>query len=69
MVKPDEQAARAERWRTIFIKIMEDAPWAPIFHEQHYTIHSARIGGEDVLFNDPVHIPINYNYIYAIDAQ
>jgi ABC-type transport system substrate-binding protein len=69
MVKPEEQAARDEAWKSIFLKIMDDAPWAPVFHEQHYTIHSARIGGEDVLFNDPVHIPINYNYIYAVDAQ
>jgi ABC-type transport system substrate-binding protein len=69
MVKPDEQAARAEAWRSIFIKIMDDAPWAPVFHEEHYTIHSARIGGPEAVFNDPVHIPINYNAVYATDAQ
>ena len=30
---------------------------------------SARIGGEPALFNDPVHIPINYDNVYATDAQ
>jgi oligopeptide transport system substrate-binding protein len=70
MVKPEEQAARAELWRSIFIKIMQDdAPWAPVFHEEHYTIHSTRIGGPDAVFNDPVHIPINYNAVYATDVQ
>jgi ABC-type transport system substrate-binding protein len=70
MVKPDEQAARDEAWRGIFTKIMDDdAPWAPIFHEEHYTIHSARIAGPEAVFNDPVHIPINYNAVYATDAQ
>jgi peptide/nickel transport system substrate-binding protein len=70
MVKPDEQAARDEAWRGIFTRIMDDdAPWAPIFHEEHYTIHSARIAGPEAVFNDPVHIPINYNAVYATDAQ
>ena len=69
MVKPDDQAARADLWKTIFVKIMDDAPWAPVFNEEHYTIHSARIAGPDSVFNDPVHIPINYNAVYATDAQ
>ena len=44
---PRSRQARAELWRSIFIKIMDDdAPWAPVFHEEHYTIHSARIGGD-----------------------
>ena len=37
--------------------------------KQRYTIHSARIGGDDALFVDPVHIPVNYNDVYATDAQ
>jgi len=32
-------------------------------------MHSPRLGGEDVLFNDPIHIPINYDYIYVKDGK
>jgi hypothetical protein len=32
-------------------------------------MHTARIGGDDSLFNDPIHIPVNYNNVYAVDAQ
>ena len=39
-------------------KIMEDAPWAPVFNEQRFTMHSPRMGGDDALYVDPVHIPI-----------
>ena len=46
-----------------------DAPWAPVFHEERYTMHTARIAGADNLFVDPVHIPVNYNAVYATDAQ
>ena len=41
--------------------IMEDAPWAPIFNEKRFTMHSPRLGGDDVLFIDPIHIPVNYD--------
>ncbi len=70
MVAPDQAQARADLWKTIFDKIMtDDAPWAPVFNEKRYTMHSPRVGGDDALFVDPVHIPVNYNYIYATDAQ
>jgi peptide/nickel transport system substrate-binding protein/oligopeptide transport system substrate-binding protein len=70
MVAPDQADARAKLWSQIFEKIMtQDAPWVPVFNEKRYTLHSARIGGDDSLFVDPVHIPINYNYVYATDAQ
>jgi ABC-type transport system substrate-binding protein len=70
MVGEDKAAARLEEWRSIFIDAMEqDAPWAPVFNEQRFTMHSARIGGEDALFVDPVHIPVHYDYVYAKDAQ
>ena len=32
-------------WRDIFVAIMEDAPWAPVFNEQRFTYHSPKIGG------------------------
>jgi ABC-type transport system substrate-binding protein len=69
MVTAEQQAARAEKWQGIFLDVMKDAPWAPIFNEKRYTYHSERLGGEKALFTDPIHIPVNYDYIYAKDAQ
>ena len=63
MVGDDE--ARMEAWRQIYVDIMEDAPWAPVFNEQRFTYHSDAIAGPDRLFVDPVHIPVNYDYIHA----
>ena len=69
MVGGAKAAARLEAWRSIFIDVMKDAPWAPVFNEQRFTMHSARLGGDDALFVDPVHIPVHYDYVYAKDAQ
>jgi oligopeptide transport system substrate-binding protein len=43
---------------------MKDAPWAPIFNEQRFSMRSKRLGGADALFVDPVRIPINYDNVY-----
>ncbi len=69
MVGADKAAARLEKWRAIFIDAMAEAPWAPVFNEQRFTMHSARLGGDDALFVDPVHIPVHYDYVFAKDAQ
>ncbi|MEO9230637.1 MAG: ABC transporter substrate-binding protein [Devosia sp.] len=69
MVAPDQAQARTDLWKQIFGKIQDDAVWAPVFNEERYTMHTARIAGDNSLFVDPVHIPVNYNYIYATDAQ
>ncbi|QKV18285.1 ABC transporter substrate-binding protein [Oricola thermophila] len=69
MVDPAQAEERIALWRDIYLKIMEDAPWAPIFNEERFTIRSARIGGDDSLFVDPVHIPVNYDEVYAKDVQ
>jgi len=69
MVNADLKDARLDLWRSIFIAIMDDAPWAPIFNEQRFTMHSPNIGGDDSLFVDPVHIPVNYDHLYAVSAQ
>ena len=69
MSDPSMKAEREELWRSIFIAIMDDAPWAPIFNEQRFTMRAARLGGPDAIFVDPVHIPVNYEYVYAKDAQ
>ncbi|MDW9595432.1 ABC transporter substrate-binding protein [Sinorhizobium meliloti] len=69
IVDPAKAAEREALWRDIYLKIMEDAPWAPIFNEERFTIRSERIGGEDKLFVDPVHIPVHYDQVYAKDVQ
>ncbi|WP_225768203.1 ABC transporter substrate-binding protein [Inquilinus sp. Marseille-Q2685] len=66
---PAKAAEREAKWRGIFLDVMKDAPWAPVFNEQRYTIRSERMGGDDALFVDPVHIPVNYDNVYAKDAQ
>jgi hypothetical protein len=38
-------------------------------NEERYTMHSDRLGGDAILFIEPIHIPVNYEYIYAKDAQ
>jgi peptide/nickel transport system substrate-binding protein/oligopeptide transport system substrate-binding protein len=66
---PAKGEERNKMWSAIYDKIMEDAPWAPVFNEQRFTIKSPRMGGDDKLYVDPVHIPIQYNYIYVNDVQ
>ena len=66
---PASDPARLEMWKQIYGKIMEDAAWAPVFNEQRFTMRSARLGGENAYFVDPVHVPVNYDYVYAKDVQ
>jgi len=40
-----------------------------VFDEVRYTAHSPRVAGEPAMFNDPIHIPINYDYIYVKDGK
>lgn len=69
IVDPAKADERNKMWGDIYVKIMEDAPWAPIFNEQRFTMKSARMGGSDNLYVDPVHIPINYDHVYVNDVQ
>ncbi len=69
MAGPDQAAERIDLWRQIFLKIMDDAPWVPVFNEVRFAMHSARIGGKDVYFADPIHIPVNYEAVYANDVE
>jgi peptide/nickel transport system substrate-binding protein len=69
MVKDDQQAERIALWKGIFDDVLKEAPWAPIFNEKRFTYHSARLGGDPILYTDPIHIPVNYDYIYAKDIQ
>jgi peptide/nickel transport system substrate-binding protein/oligopeptide transport system substrate-binding protein len=69
LVKDDQMKDRTKAWSGIFDDVLKDAPWAPIFNEKRFTYHSARLGGDPSLYTDPIHIPVNYDFIYAKDAQ
>jgi peptide/nickel transport system substrate-binding protein/oligopeptide transport system substrate-binding protein len=69
MTDPAQADARAAEWGKIFTDLMKDAPWAPVFNEKAITIHSARVKGPNGIFADPIHIPVNYDEVYATDAQ
>lgn len=69
MSDPAMKTEREDLWRSIFVQLMDDAPWAPVFNEQRFTMRAARLGGPDEIFVDPVHIPVHYEYVYAKDAQ
>ncbi len=69
MADPSQAAARIDQWRSIFVKIMDDAPWVPVFNEVRFAMHSSKIGGDDIFFADPIHIPVHYEYVYSQDAQ
>jgi ABC-type transport system substrate-binding protein len=69
IVDPARQEERSQMWSKIYTDIMADAPWVPVFNEQRFTMKSPRMGGADNLYVDPVHIPINYDYVYVNDVQ
>jgi len=68
MVTDEQAAARVEAWKGIFNDVLKDAPWVPVFNEKRFTFHSERLGGDPQLFTDPIHLPVNYDYIFAKDA-
>lgn len=65
MAGADQAEARLKAWSDVYMKVMEDAAWAPVFNEQRFTMKSPRMGGADALYVDPVSIPINYDYVYV----
>lgn len=67
MTDPAKVADRMAMWSDVYTKVMDDAPWVPVFNEQRYTMKSARMGGADALYVDPVSIPVNYDYVYVTD--
>ena len=60
---PAKAAEREKAWGDIYAKLMEDAPWVPIFNEQRFTMRSKRMAGDDKLYVDPVHIPVHYDAV------
>lgn len=69
IVDPARAEEREQMWSDIYLQVMEDAPWAPVFHEQRFTIKSDQLGGPDAIFADPVHIPVHYDYVYSNNVQ
>ncbi len=65
MTDPAKAEERLELWREIFITVMDDAPWAPVFNEQRFTMKADRLVGPDAIFVDPVHIPVHYDTVEA----
>jgi peptide/nickel transport system substrate-binding protein/oligopeptide transport system substrate-binding protein len=69
MADPSLAEERIALWREIYLEIMEDAPWVPVFHSRHFTMRSARMGGDAVLYVSPTYIPMHYEYLYVKDAE
>lgn len=69
MVGADQAEARINEWRKIFMAVQEDMPWVPIFNEQRFTIRSQKLSGPEGIFVDPVHIPVNYDYVQLNGAN
>ncbi|WP_341212775.1 ABC transporter substrate-binding protein [uncultured Limimaricola sp.] len=67
MADPAQAEARLGKWSDIYMRVMEDAPWVPVFNEQRYTMKSERMGGADALYVDPVSIPVNYDYVFVTE--
>jgi len=64
MADPAKSDERIALWRDIFVKIMDDAPWAPIFNEKRFTMKADTLTGpSDKIFVDPVHIPVHYDVV------
>lgn len=69
VVDPAKADERYKLWSDVYMAVMADAPWVPVFNEQRFTMKSARLGGPDAIFVDPVHIPVNYDYVFDKDVQ
>ncbi|MBK8159307.1 MAG: ABC transporter substrate-binding protein [Rhodospirillaceae bacterium] len=69
MTDPAKAGERAIAWGKIFTDLMADAPWAPVFNEKAYVVHSKRVAGPNGVFADPIHIPVNYDEVYATDVK
>ncbi len=66
LVQANQAATRETRFRELYRTVMNDAPWIPVFHEKRYTMHSARMGGAQGLFVDPIHIPVHYDEVQIV---
>jgi ABC-type transport system substrate-binding protein len=64
MSDPAKTADRLKAWSDIYMKVMEDAPWAPMFNDQRFTMRSDRMGGDPALYVDPI-ATVNFDYVFV----
>ena len=64
MSDPSKSAERVEAWKKIFIDVMADAPWIPVFNERRVVAKSKRMGGAPNIYVDPTRV-INYDAIFV----
>ncbi len=64
MSDPAKAAERQDAWRQIFVDVMADAPWIPVFNERRIVARSKRMGGDPDIYVDPTRV-INYDAIYV----
>ena len=69
MADPALAQERVDLWRSIYLEIMEDAPWVPLIHSRYFTMRSARMAGDAILYVSPTYIPMHYEYLHAKDVQ
>ncbi len=64
MSDPAKSAERTAAWKSIFVDVMADAPWIPVFNERRVVAKSKRMGGEPNIYVDPTRV-INYDAIFV----
>jgi ABC-type transport system substrate-binding protein len=64
MSDPAKSADRTAAWKSIFVDVMADAPWIPVFNERRVVAKSKRMGGEPNIYVDPTRV-INYDAIFV----
>ncbi|MBB3772550.1 peptide/nickel transport system substrate-binding protein/oligopeptide transport system substrate-binding protein [Angulomicrobium tetraedrale] len=64
MSDPAKSAERIEAWKKVFVDVMADAPWIPVFNERRVVAKSKRMGGEPNIYVDPTRV-INYDAIFV----
>lgn len=64
MSDPSKSAERVEAWKKIFVDVMTEAPWIPVFNERRVVAKSKRMGGEPNIYVDPTRV-INYDAIFV----
>ena len=64
-VPPFQYRNSADRFRVVVDLPGQSISLVPIEYGNRFAMHSARVGGKDVFFADPVHIPVHDEHIHA----
>ncbi|SNB71588.1 peptide/nickel transport system substrate-binding protein/oligopeptide transport system substrate-binding protein [Arboricoccus pini] len=68
MAAPEQKEARIEKWKKIFTTIQDDEPWVPLFNENRFVLHSARVKASDAILTDPVYL-VNYTNLDLAEGK